>query len=109
MYDACVLYPAQLREFFQSCYRAMAARKEAEEIAVLMEAAESHGYRDTREDLMTWEQEVKIKGRQEGISLGQLRDKQDVLIRQLERKFGIGDTERELTARWKSIRPLRST
>ena len=62
---------------------------------------------------MTWEQEVKIKGRQEGrqegISLGQLREKQDVLIRQLERKFGIGDTERELTARWKSIRPLRST
>ena len=25
----------QLREFFQSCYREMAARKEAEEIAVL--------------------------------------------------------------------------
>ena len=53
---------------------------------------------------MTWEQEVKIKGRQEGrregrqegISLGQLRDKQDVLIRQLERKFGIGEAESEL-------------
>ena len=41
---------------------------------------------------MTWEQEVKTKG----ISLGQLRDKQDVLIRQLERKFGIGEAESEL-------------
>ena len=57
---------------------------------------------------MTWEQEVKIKGkregrregrqegRQEGMSLGQLREKQDVLIRLLDRKFGIGEAEREL-------------
>ena len=86
----------ELREFFQSCYRALAARKEAEEIAVLVEAAKSYGYPDTQEDLMTWEQEVKTKGRQEGISLGQLRDKQDVLIRLLDRKFGIGEAEREL-------------
>ena len=34
---------------------------------------------------------LRPRSRREGISLGQLREKQDILIRQLERKFGIMD------------------
>ena len=40
--------------------------------------------------------ELRPRSRREAITPGQLRDKQDVLIRQLERKFGISEAESEL-------------
>ncbi len=40
---------------------------------------------------MTYAEELKTKGREEG----RVADKQDVLIRQLSRKFGLTDAERQ--------------
>jgi hypothetical protein len=48
-------------------------------------------YHDSEEDLMTYGEMLKTKGREEG----RVIDKQDVLIRLLSRKFSLSDAERE--------------
>ncbi len=45
---------------------------------------------------MTYAEELKTKGREEGRKEARVAEKQDVLIRQLSRKFGLTDAEREL-------------
>ena len=40
-------------------------------------------------------QQGRQEGRQEGLQRGELQDKQRVLIRQLAKRFGLSDSERE--------------
>jgi hypothetical protein len=54
---------------------------------------------------MTYGEMLKTKGREEG----RVIDKQDVLIRQLSRKFSLSDAERESIRGTPSGRALRSS
>ena len=80
------------REYYQAFYTAFLQTKSAEEIDVFIAEAARRRYYDTEEDLMTYAEKLETKGREEG----RVTDKQDVLIRQLSRKFDVSDAEREM-------------
>ena len=80
------------REYYQAFYTAFLQTKSAEEIDIFIAEAARRRYTDSEEDLMTYAEELKTEGRREG----RVTDKQDVLIRQLSRKFDVSDAEREM-------------
>ena len=77
----------ELREYFQAFYTALLRSKSPEEIEVFIAEAVQRRYYDSEEDLMTYAEKLETKGR--------VSDKQEVLIRQLSRKFEVSDAERE--------------
>ena len=77
----------ELRDYFQAFYTAFLQRKSKEEIHLLIAEAAHRRYHDSEEDLMTYAEELETRGRVTG--------KQDVLIRQLSRKFDLSDAERK--------------
>ncbi|NBC28725.1 MAG: hypothetical protein GVY29_01900 [Spirochaetes bacterium] len=89
----------ELREYFQAFYTALLQTKSEEEIEVFIAEAGRRRYHDSEEDLMTYAEKLETKGREEGREKGRnegrITDKQEVLIRQLSRKFDVSDAERE--------------
>jgi predicted transposase YdaD len=83
------------RDYFQSFYTALLESKSTEEIDIFIAEAARRRYHDSEEDLMTYGEMLETKGREEGREEGRVIDKQDVLIRQLSRKFSLSDAERE--------------
>jgi len=81
--------------------------KSSEEVERLMAAASRLGYPEVEGGYMTYAQEMLAKGRNEGLEQGMeqgmeqgleqgsLRRSREVLIRLVDRKFGLTDTERE--------------
>ena len=85
----------ELRDYFQACYTAFLESKSKEEIDVFIAEAARRRYHDSEEDLMTYGEMLETKGREEGREQGRVIEKQAVLIRQLSRKFGVSEAERE--------------
>jgi len=102
---------ADLAQLAERLYVQTRSREEIEYLTAM--AAEAH-YDSTEEDLMTYAEELLQegmekgleqglekgieKGIERGIRKGELQDKQNVLARQLSRRFDLTDPERELIA-----------
>ena len=73
--------------------------KRVDEAKRLMAAASRLGYHEVEGGYMTYAQELLAEGRNEGLKQGleqgSLQRSREVLIRQLHRKFGLSDSERE--------------
>ena len=81
----------ELRDYFQAFYTAFLQTKSEEEIDIFIAEAAHRRYHDSQEDLMTYAEVLETRGREEG----RVTDKQDVLIRQLSRKFDLSNAERQ--------------
>lgn len=69
--------------------------KSAEEVERLMAAASRLGYPEVEGGYMTYAQEMLAKGRNEGLEQGSLQRSREVLIRLVDRKFGLTHAERQ--------------
>ncbi|MFW6213876.1 MAG: Rpn family recombination-promoting nuclease/putative transposase [Spirochaetota bacterium] len=86
---------ADLAQLAERLYVQTRSRDEIEHLTAI--AAEAH-YESTEEDLMTYAEELLKEGMAKGIRKGELQDKQNVLTRQLSRRFDLTASERELIA-----------
>ena len=86
---------ADLAQLAERLYVQTRSREEIEHLTAI--AAEAH-YDSTEEDLMTYAEELLKEGMAKGIRKGELQDKQNVLTRQLSRRFELTDAERNLIA-----------
>ena len=89
----------QIRELLTAIL-AYAAQVSPEQCEAMSEAVRTSNYRPAEEAMMTiaeqWKAEGWQKGRVEGETAGKIEDKQFVLTRLLDRKFGLLDDERAL-------------
>jgi len=89
----------QASELAAICYQVYVQVKERSEMELLQTLARGNRYAEVRDDVMTYAEELiqdSLKqGRQEGLERGELQDKQHVLVRQLAKRFGLSDSERE--------------
>jgi predicted transposase/invertase (TIGR01784 family) len=69
--------------------------KSAEEVRQLVAAASRKGYHEVEGGYMTYAQEMRREGLQEGRQQGSLQHSREVLVRQMDRKFGLTDAERK--------------
>ena len=69
--------------------------KSAAEVRQLAAAASRKGYHEVEGGYMTYAQEMRREGLQEGRQQGSLQRSREVLARLVERKFGLTDAERE--------------
>ncbi len=81
----------QASELAAICYQVYVQVKERSEMELVQTLARENRYAEVREDGMTYAEELV----QEGLERGELQDKQRVLIRQLAKRFGLSDPERE--------------
>ena len=65
------------------------------EVRQLIAAASRKGYHEVEGGYMTYAQEMRREGRQEGLHQGSLQRSREVLARLIDRKFGLIDAERE--------------
>ena len=87
----------------KAIYTALAAAKEREEINLFLAKARELRYTEVEEGVMTFAQEVREEGLKEGIkvgiregeTLGKMEDKQEIVKRQLSKKFGLSQDEAE--------------
>jgi len=81
----------------KAIYRVLAAVKERREIEEFLEHARKMRYTDIEEGVMTFAQEVREEGEKIGLekgeTLGKIKDKQEILKRQLRKKFGLSEEE----------------
>ena len=82
----------QLQAFFEPLYTALLEAKEQEEIEVLLAQARRRRYSDSEEALMTYGEQLRTEGKEEG----RLRDKREVLVRLLSRKFAVSAADQRL-------------
>jgi len=82
----------QLRAFFEPLYTALLEAKEEEEIDLLLAQARRRRYSDSEEALMTYGEQLRTEGKEEG----RLRDKREVLVRLLSRKFAVSAADQRL-------------
>jgi hypothetical protein len=90
------------RRYTEAFYAAIVRSKEQEEIDLFVAQARAMRYRDSEEAVMTYGEKLL----KEGLEKGKLRDKQEVLIRQLSRKFELSHEEVELIERTDDSRAL---
>src|SRR6056297_1523832 len=81
----------------KAIYRVLAAVKERREIEEFLEHARKMRYTDIEEGVMKFAQEVREDGEKIGLekgeTLGKIKDKQEILKRQLRNKFGLSEEE----------------
>lgn len=86
------------RDLAQLCYRILFLVKDRKEMEALQTLARQPEYHSVQEYVMTYAKELMQqgfeKGIEQGIDEGEVRDKRAVLVRQLERKYGLTETER---------------
>jgi len=96
----------------QTFYQAVAEIKGRREIEIFLATAREMRYTEAQEGLMTFAQEMRKEGLQEGKKVGlregQLRDKQEIVKRQLSRKFGLTEAEAEKIERIEDFAALDS-
>jgi len=81
-----------LKEF----YTALLDFKEEEEIQLFLATARQMRYREKEEDIMSYAQQLRTEGREEGIKEGREEGLKEVLKRLLEKKFGLSPDESRL-------------
>ena len=98
----------QLQAFYEPLYTALLEAKEQEEIDLLLAQARRRRYSDSEEALMTYGEQLRTEGRQEGREEGReegrqkgreegrLRDKREVLVRLLSRRFAVSAADQRL-------------
>ena len=81
----------------KAIYSALAMVKERREIEEFLERAREMRYTDIEEGVMTFAQEVREEGEKRGLekgeTLGKIKDKQEIVKRLLNRKFGLSEEE----------------
>src|SRR6056297_2173620 len=81
----------------KAIYRVLAAVKERREIEEFLEHARKMRYTDIEEGVMTFAQEVREEGEKIGLekgeTLGKIKEKQNIVKRQLRKKFGLSEEE----------------
>jgi predicted transposase/invertase (TIGR01784 family) len=91
------------RRYTEAFYAAIVRLKEQEEIDLFVAQARAMRYRDSEEAVMTYGEKLLKegleKGIEKGLEKGKLREKQEVLIRQMSRKFELSREEVELIER----------
>lgn len=80
--------PDYLRQFYNQCFEALFQVKDEQEIGLLIGEFEKAGYNKEKEGMMTFAEKLEKRGIQKG--------RHDTLIRQLDKKFGISEKEKEL-------------
>jgi hypothetical protein len=90
------------RRYTEAFYAAIVRLKEQEEIDLFVAQARAMRYRDSEEAVMTYGEKLL----KEGLEKGKLREKQEVLIRQMSRKFELSREEVELIERTDNSRAL---
>lgn len=85
----------QASELAAICYQVYVQVKERREMELLQTLARAKRYAVVREDVMTYAEELLREGLEQGLEQGELRDKQQVLVRQVIKRFGLSDAERE--------------
>ena len=107
--------PLYLREFYDKCYRVLFQLKEAEEYELLLGEMDKSGYTEEKERAMTYEEVAEKRGIEKGFQKamtyaeaaekrgiqkgkeeGRVEGEHNTLIRQLDRKFGLSEEEKEL-------------
>jgi predicted transposase/invertase (TIGR01784 family) len=84
------------RRYTEAFYAAIVRVKEQEEIDLFIAHARAMRYRDSEEAVMTYGEKLLKEGLEKGLEKGRLREKQEVLRRQLSRKFQLNREEAEL-------------
>ena len=92
----------ELQAYYEPFYTAWLQVKEPEETEVMLAEAAAMRYHDTEEELMTHADQLRTEGRQEGLQEGRqegeeegrLREKREVLVRQLQRRFALSAQDR---------------
>jgi predicted transposase/invertase (TIGR01784 family) len=88
-----------VRQLVRIVEQVYVAVKSEAEVRRLVAAATRKGYHEVEVGYMTYGQQLlkqgREEGREEGLEQGALRRSRDVLARQLSRKFGLTDAERE--------------
>jgi hypothetical protein len=94
-------------ELAKAVYSVLAAVKERREIEEFLARAREMRYTDIEEGVMTFAQEVREEGEKRGLekgekrglekgeTLGKIKDKQEIVKRQLRKKFGLSEDEAE--------------
>jgi hypothetical protein len=67
--------------------------KSEEETDRFLAKAREKGYTEIEEDIMTFAEAKLKEGREKGLQEGTLKDKRDVVKRQLRKKFGLSEDE----------------
>jgi hypothetical protein len=92
--------PLYLREFYDKCYRALFLVKDQKEYKLLLGELEKSGYTEEKERAMTYAEAAEKKGIERGLERGKeegkIEGEHKTLIRQLDRKFGLSEEEKEL-------------
>jgi hypothetical protein len=94
------------RRYTEAFYAAIVRSKEQEEIDLFIAQARAMRYRDSEEAVMTYGEKLLKEGLEKGLEKGKFREKQEVLIRQLSRKFDLSREEVELIERTDDSRAL---
>ena len=84
----------ELQRFYQPFYTALLETKEAEEIEIMVAGAKRRRYSDSEEELMTYAEKMRTEGQKIGRQEGRVQEKQEVLVRQLSRKFAVTEADR---------------
>ena len=112
--------PLYLREFYDKCYRVLFQLKEAEEYELLLGEMDKSGYTEEKERAMTYEEVAEKRGIEKGIERGiergiekgkeegRVEGEHNTLIRQLDRKFGLSEEEKELIRRTEELEKIEA-
>jgi predicted transposase/invertase (TIGR01784 family) len=84
-----------VRHLARVVQRIYANVKSSDDVERLVAAASRLGYHEIEGGYMTFAQEMVEKGRNEGLETGSLQRSREVLVRQLDRKFGLTEAERD--------------
>lgn len=97
-------------ELAKATYTALAAVKERREIEEFLACAREMRYTDIEEGIMTFAQEVRAEGEKIGLekgeTLGKMEDKQEIVKRLIDRKFGLSRDEDEAIGRIEDLQAL---
>ena len=104
--------PLYLREFYDKCYMALFLVKEQEEYELLLGELDKAGYTEERERAMTYAEVMEQRGIEKGIEKGKekgrVEGEHNTLIRQLDKKFGLSDEEKDLVRRTDNLEKIEA-
>lgn len=96
--------PYYLREFYYRCYEALFQVKSKEEIDMLFDEFDKAGYTEEKEKAMTFAEVLEQRGKEEG----RVEGEHITLIRQLDKKFGVSEEEKELVRQTKDLNKIEA-
>ena len=92
--------PLYLREFYDKCYKVLSQVKQEEEYNLLLGELSKAGYTEEKERAMTYAEAAEKRGIQKG--------EHKTLIRQLDKKFGLSDEEKNLIRRSEDLEKIEA-